>query len=152
MIYALLVSQLQCECRCVGFDDPKFFYESGSGFGALPAVRLSSGSGTNSLLSVGGSNMRPCFQSSLACSIRSLREETKFHQICLSPNGSPPKSMSVVLSFATLECKHDVASAGLITFVSQQINGHEKNLPSCFCNLNPCQLLICPEMGNDDAG
>ena len=59
--------------------------ESGSGFGGLPAgLDLSSGNGINSLLSFGGSIMRPCFQSSFACSIRSLRDETKFHHINLS--------------------------------------------------------------------
>src|SRR5690606_6344108 len=56
--------------------------DSGSGFGAEPAGRdLLSGKGINSLSSVGGRINRPCFQSSLACSMRSRREETKFHQI-----------------------------------------------------------------------
>ena len=65
-----------------GLNNNKPRYESGSGFGGPPAGRdLSSGNGINSLLSVGGNIMRPCFQSSLACSIRSLRDETKFHQI-----------------------------------------------------------------------
>src|SRR5689334_7690865 len=79
------------------------FYESGSGLGAPPAgLDLSSGYGTNSLLSLGGNIMRPCFQSSLACSIRSLRDDTKFHQINRSPNGSPPSNINVVFSFAMI--------------------------------------------------
>src|SRR6187549_1606149 len=78
-------------------------YESGSGFGELPAgFDLSSGSGINSLLSLGGKIILPCFQSSFACSIRSLREETKFHQIKRSPKGSPPKSIRVVFSLAMI--------------------------------------------------
>src|SRR5215213_9681240 len=61
-------------------------YESDSGFGELPAgFELSSGNGINSLLSLGGRIILPCFQSSFACSMRSLREETKFHQIKRSP-------------------------------------------------------------------
>src|ERR1700722_11854505 len=77
-------------------------HESGSGFGASEGLDLSSGNGINSWLSAGGSIIRPCFQSSFACSIRSLREETKFHQMNLSPNGSPPKSMRVEFSFARM--------------------------------------------------
>src|SRR6185369_6737126 len=78
-------------------------HESGSGFGALPAgFDLSSGSGINSLLSFGGSTILPCFQSSFACSIRSLLDETKFHHMNLSPNGSPPNNINVVSSFATI--------------------------------------------------
>ena len=35
--------------------------------------------------------MRPSFQSALACSMRSLREETKFHQMKRCPSSlSPP--------------------------------------------------------------
>src|SRR5258705_83493 len=57
-------------------------YDSGSGFGGLPDdFDLSSGSGINSLLSLGGRMILPCFQSSFAWLIRSLRLETKFHQI-----------------------------------------------------------------------
>src|SRR4051812_37189525 len=78
-------------------------YDKGSGLGAVPAgLDLSSGSGMNSLLSLGGRMILPCFQSSLACSMRSLREDTKFHQINRSPNGSPPSSISVVSSFAMI--------------------------------------------------
>src|SRR6476619_4818001 len=78
-------------------------HESGSGFGGLPAgFDLSSGSGINSLLSFGGSMILPCFQSSFACSMRSLRLETKFHQMKRSPRGSPPNSMSVVFSLASI--------------------------------------------------
>jgi hypothetical protein len=47
------------------------FYESGSGAGGMPAgFDLSLGRGINSLLSLGGSIILPCFQSSLACSIQ----------------------------------------------------------------------------------
>ena len=64
-------------------------YESGSGGGALEAgLELSSGSGINSLLSLGGNSILPVFQSAFACSIRSFREETKFHQINRSPNAA----------------------------------------------------------------
>lgn len=41
----------------------------------------SSGSGMNSSASRSGSLIRPAFQSAFACSMRSLRDETKFHQI-----------------------------------------------------------------------
>src|SRR5436190_17225208 len=81
----------------------KCSHESGSGFGTLPAgLDLSSGKGIYSLLSFGGTIMRPCFQSSFACSIRSLRDETKFHQINRSPSGSPPSIISVVFSLACI--------------------------------------------------
>ena len=55
----------------------------------------SAGSGMNSSWSCGGSVKRPACQSALACSMRSLDEETKFHQMCRSPIGSPPSSMIV---------------------------------------------------------
>src|SRR2546423_13408455 len=45
-----------------------------------------SGSGMNSV-SLGTCAKRPLFQSCLACSIRSLLEETKFHQMW---RGAPP--------------------------------------------------------------
>ena len=45
-----------------------------------PALSQPSGSGMNSV-SFGTDAKRPLFQSSLACSMRSLREETKFHQM-----------------------------------------------------------------------
>ena len=76
--------------------------DKGSGLGAAPAGReLSSGNGMNSSLSVGGRRILPCFQSSLACSILSLRDETKFHQINRSPNGSPPIIISVLTAVQT---------------------------------------------------
>jgi hypothetical protein len=76
--------------------------ERGSGLGALPAgFDLSSGNGINSLLSLGGKMILPCFQSSFACSMRSFLEDTKFHQINRSPNGSPPNNIIVVCSFAS---------------------------------------------------
>src|SRR5882672_7166676 len=78
-------------------------HDSGSGFGGLPvAFDLSSGNGMNSLLSFGGNRILPCFQSSLACSIRSFLDETKFHQMKRSPKGSPPKSINVVFSLASI--------------------------------------------------
>src|SRR6187431_91142 len=52
-------------------------------------------SGMNSWLSKSGSFMRPARQSDLACSMRSLEDETKFHSMKRSPTGSPPSAMSV---------------------------------------------------------
>ena len=51
------------------------------------------GSGMNSWLSIGGNAIRPASQSALACSMRSFRDDTKFHQMCRVPSGSPPSSM-----------------------------------------------------------
>src|SRR5260221_4643146 len=82
--------------------DPMASYESAPGAGPPAGLDLSSGNGMNSLLSLGGRIIRPCFQSSLACSMRSLREETKFHQINRSPNGSPPNNMITEFSFAEM--------------------------------------------------
>src|SRR3954467_1781338 len=60
-------------------------YRTGGGSG--------SGSGMNSL-SPGTLSNRAAFQSALACSIRSIREETKFHQMWRGPSiGSPPSIM-----------------------------------------------------------
>jgi len=79
------------------------FYESAGGGGPVPAgFELSVGKGINSWLSVGGRMILPSFQSDLACSILSLLEETKFHQINLSPSGSPPNIMIVDFSFASI--------------------------------------------------
>jgi hypothetical protein len=47
---------------------------------ALNGGDLHSGSGMNSV-SRGTGSKRPVFQSSLACSIRCLLEDTKFHQM-----------------------------------------------------------------------
>src|SRR3546814_8650425 len=57
----------------------------------------------NSVLSCMGSAMRPARQSALACSMRSLREETKFHQIWRAPRGSPPKSIRREASRAVMQ-------------------------------------------------
>ena len=76
------------------------YQESAPGGGPPAGLVLSSGSGTNSLLSAGGKRIRPCFQSSLACSIRSFRLDTKFHQMYRSPRCSPPSIINVVCSFA----------------------------------------------------
>ena len=55
--------------------------------------RYRSGSGMNSVSS-GTLAKRPVFQSSLACSIRSLLEETKFHQMCRGPSSAvPPRNI-----------------------------------------------------------
>src|SRR6266478_5497091 len=52
-----------------------------------------SGSGMNSV-SLGTCAKRPLFQSALACSILSLEEETKFHQIWRGPSSaSPPRNI-----------------------------------------------------------
>src|SRR4029077_2931626 len=52
-----------------------------------------SGSGMNSC-SLGTCAKRPLFQSALACSIRSLLEETKFHQMWRGPSSaSPPRNI-----------------------------------------------------------
>src|SRR5690606_7874768 len=67
------------DCLAAGIR-PKH-YDSGSGGGDPAILYLSSGNGINSASSFGGNIIRPCFQSSLACSMRSFRDETKFHQI-----------------------------------------------------------------------
>src|SRR5215210_8847339 len=60
-------------------------YRTGGGSG--------SGSGMNSR-SPGTLANRAAFHSALACSIRSMREETKFHQMWRGPSiGSPPSIM-----------------------------------------------------------
>ena len=46
--------------------------------------------------------MRPAFQSALASSMRSLRDDTKFHQMKRGPTGSPPSSITVETSSATI--------------------------------------------------
>src|SRR5262252_4713079 len=52
-----------------------------------------SGSGMNSTSSPGTRSKRAAFQSFLACSMRSLREETKFHQMWRGPSiVAPPSS------------------------------------------------------------
>src|SRR5579863_317033 len=62
-----------------------------------------SGKGMNSALSASGSFILPCIQSSLACSRRSLREETKFQSMKRSPIGSPPSTMTIAGSRATTD-------------------------------------------------
>src|SRR5690606_36128269 len=80
-----------------------FFYDNAGGSGGVPTgLELSSGKGINSWLSVGGKRILPAFQSSFACSIRSIRDETKFHQINRSPKGSPPRNIKVEDSFAII--------------------------------------------------
>src|SRR5690554_4817854 len=68
----------------------KIPYDSGCGAGPslLAGFDPFSGSGTNSSLSLGGKIIFPVSQSCFACSIRSLLEDTKFHQIKRSPKGS----------------------------------------------------------------
>src|SRR5262249_9240959 len=57
-----------------------------------------SGSGMNSL-SPGTLAKRPSFQSSLALSIRSCDDDTKFHQLWRGPSiGAPPSSISLAPS------------------------------------------------------
>ena len=56
------ITGLPAECKCVAGSQP-------------------SGSGMNSLSSPGTMSKRPVFHSSLACSMRSFEEDTKFHQI-----------------------------------------------------------------------
>src|ERR1700722_3430965 len=61
--------------------------------GSNEVGRIHSGSGMNSC-SLGTGAKRPAFQSALACSIRSLLEETKFHQIWRGPSSaSPPRNI-----------------------------------------------------------
>src|SRR5690606_3074536 len=81
---------------------PSSFHDKGSGGGEDLLLKGSLGKGMNSSSSMGGSRILPCFQSSLACSILSLREETKFHQINLSPNGSPPRIIRSEASLAII--------------------------------------------------
>src|SRR3546814_2878605 len=49
----------------------------------------------NSSLSRFGSFMRPARQSALACSMRALDEETKFHSMNRCPSGSPPSAITI---------------------------------------------------------
>ena len=61
-----------------------------------------SGSGMNSLSSPGTVSKRPAFQSALACSMRSLREETKFHQMCRGPSIAAPPTSTTRASLAAV--------------------------------------------------
>src|SRR5699024_2080867 len=93
-------------------------YDKGLGSGELPAGRaLSSGKGTNSLLSVGGNMILPAFQSAFACSIRSLLEDTKFHHIKRSLRGSPPSNISVLVSFASIIASSFLEKTNICPFV-----------------------------------
>src|SRR5690554_3729079 len=87
--------------------------ESGLASGGSEGLDRSSGRGMYSSLSVGGNSMRPAFQSALACSIRSLRDETKFHQMYLSPRGSPPSSNRVAALLATITGLRFLANTGM---------------------------------------
>src|SRR5258707_4855100 len=62
-----------------------------------------SGSGMNSV-SLGTCAKLPLFQSALACSIRSLLEETKFHQICRERDpGTRPQHIHSDHSFLAID-------------------------------------------------
>ena len=86
--------------RPSGFGDPASGRKTGAAAGELKNLRASlkdigsgagggcSGSGMNSSLSEGGSANRPAAQSALACSMRSIRELTKFHQMWRSAQGA----------------------------------------------------------------
>src|SRR5690606_38231029 len=91
-------------------------YDSGSGGGDPAILYLSSGNGINSASSIGGNIIRPCFQSSLACSMRSFRDETKLHQIKRSPRGSPPRISSVEASLATISGLSDFLKTNILFF------------------------------------
>src|SRR5207237_10738380 len=65
-----------------------------------------SGSGMNSVSSPGTLSKRRSFQSALACSMRSRREETKFHQMKRGPSiAAPPTSTTraVVAAVTAIE-------------------------------------------------
>ena len=61
-----------------------------------------SGSGMNSISSPGTLPKWPAFHSALACSMRSLREETKFHQMWRGPSIGAPPRMTKCASVAAL--------------------------------------------------
>src|SRR5215471_2804857 len=68
-----------------------------------------SGSGMNSISSPGTLPKWPAAHSALACSIRSLREETKFHQMCRGPSmGAPPR----IIRCASVTAWRVIASPG----------------------------------------
>ena len=69
---------------------------------AVIAVGTHSGSGMNSLSSPGTVSKRPAFQSALACSMRSLREETKFHQMWRGPSIAAPPTSTTRASLAAV--------------------------------------------------
>ena len=48
----------------------------------------------NSISSPGTLSKWPAFQSALACSMRSLREETKFHQMWRGPSMGAPSEVT----------------------------------------------------------
>src|SRR5690606_42089809 len=60
----------------------------------LAGAPRSGGNGTNSSEARSGSFMRPARQSALACSMRSLRDDTKFQSMKRGPTGSPPMATS----------------------------------------------------------
>src|SRR4029077_4640773 len=64
--------------------------------------RCQSGSGINSLSSPGTVSKRASFQSALACSMRSLRDETKFHQMWRGPSMLAPPSSTTRASFTAV--------------------------------------------------
>src|SRR4029077_17667979 len=67
----------------------------------LPGSRTNqSGSGMNSVVSPGTISKRPAFQSALAASMRSLREETKFHQMWRGPSMAAPPTTTTWASLA----------------------------------------------------
>ena len=71
-----------------------------------------SGNGMNSISSPGTLSKWPAFQSALACSMRSLRDDTKFHQMWRGPSiGAPPTMTKWVLLTAVMV----TASPGLNT-------------------------------------
>jgi hypothetical protein len=72
-----------------------------AGARARPDRAAYSGNGMNSLRSFGGKAIRPTFQSALACSMRSLRDETKFQQMWR--RGRPVRQAAAIRDDRTLE-------------------------------------------------
>jgi hypothetical protein len=63
----------------------------------------SSGPGINTLSSPDTIEKRRTFHSAIACSIRSLREETKFHQMCRGPSiAAPSRTMTCAFVMALI--------------------------------------------------
>ena len=70
----------------------------------LETARQASGSGRGmNSVSPGTVSNLAIFQSALACSMRSLLEDTKFHQMCRGPSiGSPPSAINRASVFALM--------------------------------------------------
>jgi hypothetical protein len=66
----------------------------------MRALLPHSGNGINSSVSPGTTSKRPALQSALAASMRSFREETKFHQMWRGPSMAAPPITTMCASLA----------------------------------------------------